>query len=175
MSDWRSSEGWRPVPDCRTPDPPDGEPGPWRDRSGAVMHGVYERVVRPVECGRPAYLEGVEHTVLTDWDGSGFDEWGGEPVYEQIAGGRPPSAPAEQDFWVASSEGQGQQVLDWDVAGGTWMVLVANADASRPVAVEAEAGLRLGWLVWVAVGFAVVGLLILALSAWGIYRRLRRP
>src|SRR5690606_10813136 len=122
-----------------------------------------------------AFLGGAKHTVLDDWNGSGFDEWGGEPVYEQVAGGRLPSQPASQDFWAASSEGEGEQVLDWDVAGGTWMVLVANADASRPVAVEAEAGLRLGWLVWVAVGFAVVGLLILALSAWGIYRRLRRP
>lgn len=72
MSDWRSSEGWRPVPDCRTPDPPDGEPGPWRDRSGAVMHGVYERVVRPVECGRPAYVEGV-----AAWHGRRLWSWSG--------------------------------------------------------------------------------------------------
>ncbi|HEY8465828.1 MAG TPA: hypothetical protein VIL04_03410 [Solirubrobacterales bacterium] len=121
-----------------------------------------------------AYLEGVEHTVLTDWDGSGFDEWGGEPVYEQIAGGRPPSAPAEQDFWVASSEGQGQQVLDWDVEGGTWAVLVANADASPGVAVDAEAGLRVGWLVWVGVGLTMIGLIITGLCAWGLYSRLRR-
>ena len=121
-----------------------------------------------------AFLGGAGHTVLDDWNGSGFDEWGGELDYEQVAGGRLRSPPGSEDFWAASSEGAGEQVLEWDVAGGTWTLLVANADASRPVAVEAEAGLRLGWLVWVGVGLTVLGLLITGLSAWGIYSRLRR-
>nr|MBO2513987.1 hypothetical protein [Gammaproteobacteria bacterium] len=107
-----------------------------------------------------AFLGGAGHTVLDDWNGSGFDEWGGELDYEQVAGGRLRSPPGSEDFWAASSEGAGEQVLEWDVAGGTWTLLVANADASRPVAVEAEAGLRLGWLVWVGVGLTVLGLLI---------------
>lgn len=121
-----------------------------------------------------AFLRGAEHTVLADWDGSGFDEWGGEPIYEQVTGGRLRAAPGDQDFWVASSEGPGEQAIDWDVRGGTWTVLVANADGSRGIAVNAEAGLRVSWLVWIGGGLTAIGLLIAGLSAWGLYRRLRR-
>lgn len=121
-----------------------------------------------------AYLRGVGHTVLDDWEGGGLDDWGGEPVYEQVAGGRLRSAPGEQGFWAASSEGPGRQALDWEVEAGRWAVLVANADASRGVAVEAEAGLRIGWLVWVGVVFTAIGLVISGLCAWALYRRLRR-
>jgi len=72
MSDWRLSEGWKQIPDSRTPDPPEGEPGPWRDRDGGVMHGVYERVFRGVESGRPAYVEGV-----AAWHGTRLWSWSG--------------------------------------------------------------------------------------------------
>jgi hypothetical protein len=72
MGDWRLSEGWKSVPDSRTPDPPDGEPGPWRDRTGGVMHGVYERRIGGVESGRPAHVEGI-----AAWYGSRLWSWSG--------------------------------------------------------------------------------------------------
>lgn len=71
MGDWRLSQGWKPVPDPRTPDPPDREPGPWRDGAGGVMHGVYERVFRGAGTG-PAYVEGV-----AAWHGRRLWTWSG--------------------------------------------------------------------------------------------------
>jgi hypothetical protein len=49
-----------------------------------------------------------------------------------------------------------------------------NADASRGVAVDAEAGVRIGWLLWAGLDLALVGLLIAGASGYGLHRLLRR-
>src|SRR5262249_42390298 len=65
------------------------------------------------------YLAGVSHTLISDY-------WQGR--VQPIGGSRPASAPAGQDFWVASATGPGAQTLRWDPAAGTWTVVVMNAD-----------------------------------------------
>jgi hypothetical protein len=49
-----------------------------------------------------------------------------------------------------------------------------NADASRGVTVEAEAGAKISWLIWVGIPLALVGLAIAGGSAFGLVRVLRR-
>lgn len=102
-----------------------------------------------------SYLRGVAHSEIRDF----VD---GDPRYEDQAGNRRPQPPGKQDFWEAKSEGAGERVLDWDVSSGIWAIVVMNADASPGVSVDAEAGIKLDWLIWVGVGLAVVGLLFTA-------------
>jgi len=59
-------------------------------------------------------------------------------------------------------EGPGTQTLTWDPAGGSWAIVVANADAASGVAVDATVGAKVGWLIWVAIGLLVGGAVLLA-------------
>jgi len=101
------------------------------------------------------YLAGVRHAELTEFDG-------GEPQYDHHPGRAPRRPPRAEDFWVAESEGSGEQVVDWDAESGVWSVLVMNADGAAGVAVEADAGAKIDWLIWVGVGLTVIGVLLTA-------------
>ncbi len=100
-----------------------------------------------------AYLARVGHSVLIDIED-------GEARYESRPGGAPRRRPGSERFWVAESEGAGDQNLEWDVESGVWSIVVMNAAAERGVAVEADVGADVGWLVWVGLGLTIVGLLI---------------
>jgi hypothetical protein len=80
--------------------------------------------------------------------------------YRSFSGAAPATAPGEQSFWVASSEGAGTQSVSWDVAAGEWSVVVMNADASSGVTVAVTAGARIGILFGVGIGMLVFGLLL---------------
>ena len=99
------------------------------------------------------YLSGVASDELTDFHD-------GDPEFDRHEGGPPPNPPGDEDFWVAQVEGSGEQTLDWDADFGHWTALVMNADGSRGVTVEADAGIKLDWAVWVGLGAFVVGLLM---------------
>ncbi len=70
--------------------------------------------------------------------------------------------PVKQGFWVAESEGTGERTLTWDAEFGRWTAVVMNANAARGIDVEADAGVKLGWVIWVGLGMFVVGLLMSA-------------
>jgi hypothetical protein len=99
------------------------------------------------------YLRRVAHDKLI-----GFD--GGDPELDPHAGGAPRTRPADQDFWVAESEGSGEQALSWDAAFGRWTLVVMNADAARGIDVDADVGVKLGWAIWAGLGMVVIGLLM---------------
>jgi hypothetical protein len=99
------------------------------------------------------YLRGVGHDELIDFDGD-------TPRFDLHAGTRPPTAPAAQGFWAAESQGSGEQSLTWDADFGRWTAVVMNADGSRGVDVEADAGVKLGWAIWAGLGMFLVGLLM---------------
>jgi hypothetical protein len=99
------------------------------------------------------YLGRVAHSELTDFDR-------GRPEYVEVRGGAPSSPPIAQHFWVAQSQGFGNQRIDWDPEDGVWTVVAMNAGGSRPVAVDAEIGAKLDWLIWLGVGFTVAGLVL---------------
>lgn len=99
------------------------------------------------------YLAGVDRTVINDfWDND----------VKPVDGGRVGSAPATQDFWVASTSGAGTRSLVWEPADGTWTVVVMNADGRPGVDIGADLGARMPTLQWIALGLLVGGLVLMA-------------
>jgi hypothetical protein len=101
------------------------------------------------------YLGDVAHDELIDFDGD-------HPEFDLHEGGAPQTPPGDQDFWVAESEGSGEQALTWDAEFGHWTAVVMNADAARGIDVEADAGVKLDWAIWAGLGMFVFGLLMTA-------------
>jgi hypothetical protein len=99
------------------------------------------------------YIGDVAHDELV-----GFD--GGDPELDLHEGRAPRTPPRQQDFWVAESQGSGEQALTWDAEFGRWTAVVMNADAARGIDVEADAGIKLDWAIWAGLGMFVVGLLM---------------
>ena len=100
-----------------------------------------------------AYLRGVGQEELTDLDED-------PPDLTPTPGRAPRRAPGELRFWAAKTSGAGEQVLNWDADFGRWSAVVMNADASRGVNVQADAGVKIGWVIWVGLGLLIVGAII---------------
>jgi hypothetical protein len=94
------------------------------------------------------YIAGESHTLVTDlWS----------DAVESVGGGTSASPPGGQDFWVASTSGPGPRTLVWEPEGGSWTVVVMNADARPGVALRADLGARMPTLPWIALGLLVGG------------------
>ena len=106
-----------------------------------------------------AYLAGVRHTEIVDVR---FDPF--RVIYREVAGAKTLSDPARQSFWAATATGPGEQELTWDLRSGSWAVVVMNADASAPVAVNLQAGARSDLLWPVFIGLLIGGLVMLLIG-----------
>ncbi len=106
-----------------------------------------------------AYLDGVEHAEVRDVD---FDPF--EVRYRLFAGGEPPGPPGEQTFWAASASGSGKQTVTWKAESGEWTVVLMNADASDGVAADVSVGAKVSFLLWLAIGLLIAGVLVLAVG-----------
>ena len=120
------------------------------------------------------YLQDVARTVVAEIETDPF-----RVLYREFPGSRTPDDPDDQAFWAESASGAGQQELTWSVQPGDWAVVVMNADASRGVSVDVQAGVRSDLLVPLALGLIIAGLLMLivgvpliVLGAVGLGRRL---
>jgi len=102
------------------------------------------------------YLGRVAHADVEDIN---FDPF--RVDYRQIAGGAPPRPPTAQNFWAASASGPGRQTVTWKVREGDWSAVLMNADGSRGVAADVDLGAKLSFLLWVAIGLLIGGVLIL--------------
>lgn len=98
------------------------------------------------------YLAGVSHTVISDF-------WTNKT--EVVNGATPASAPATQNFWVASDTGPGTRNLVWVPTDGSWTVVVMNADGRSGIDVGADLGARLPAVPWIAVGLLAAGAVLL--------------
>ena len=116
------------------------------------------------------YLGDVAHANVQDID---FDPF--RATYLPVSGGSPDAPPTEQSFWAASASGVGTQTLTWKVRDGDWSVVVMNADASRGVAADIDLGAKLSYLLWVAIGLLIGGVLVTGGSAALIVLAARRP
>jgi hypothetical protein len=131
---------------------------------------VFVGIARTDEVSR--YLSNVSHTSVSD-----VDSWPFEVSYDEraVAGDRRPAAPGQQPIWAASVQGAGTQTLDWDVEDGDWSVVVMNADGSRGVDAEVEAGAKVPFLTeigWTAIG---TGAVLLIVAAGLLVLGIRRP
>jgi hypothetical protein len=116
---------------------------------------VFVGIARSKDVG--AYLDHSAYAELTDVEYSPFD-----PTYRDHQGAQRPSAPADQNIWVASTHGPGTQTLTWDVEEGSWSVVVMNADGSPGVDAGVSAGARITWLG--PLGWSLLGAGILMLA-----------
>jgi len=116
------------------------------------------------------YLGDVAHANVQDID---FDPF--RATYLSVSGNSPQAPPTDQTFWAASASGVGQQTLTWKVREGDWSVVVMNADGSRGVAADVDLGAKLSWLLWVAVGTLIGGVLVTGGSAGLVLLAARRP
>jgi hypothetical protein len=85
-----------------------------------------------------AYLDGVAHDTITEWDCDVDDIVDVE--YTTLAGTAAPTAPAAEPMWVTAASGTEQPTLDWTIESGAWTVVVMNADASAGVAADLRFG-----------------------------------
>jgi hypothetical protein len=106
-----------------------------------------------------SYLSTVAHSELTGVRLSPF-----RAQYEEVSGSDAPMLPGEQKFWVVSAEGSGTQQIEWTAQTGSWNAVVMNADGSRAVAVDLQAGARSSLLVPIAIGLAIAGLVLLGVG-----------
>ena len=115
------------------------------------------------------YLGTVAHANVQDID---FDPF--RATYLSVSGGAPQGPPTEQQFWAASASGVGTQTLTWKVRDGDWSVVLMNADGSRGVAADVDLGAKLSFLLWVAIGLLLGGVLVLVASTALIVLAARR-
>jgi hypothetical protein len=101
------------------------------------------------------YLGSVAHASVEDID---FDPF--RVTYLPIAGGAPQGPPTEQRFWSVSASGVGTQTVTWKVREGDWSIVLMNADGSRGVAADIDLGAKLSFLLWVAIGLLLGGVLV---------------
>jgi hypothetical protein len=118
------------------------------------------------------YLGPVAHANVEDID---FDPF--RVTYLPITGSAPQGPPTEQRFWAASASGVGTQTLTWKVREGDWSVVLMNSDGSRGVAADIDMGVKMSFLLWVAIGVLLGGVLVTGGSAALIVlaARTRRP
>src|SRR5262245_45656352 len=116
------------------------------------------------------YLGDVAHANVQDVD---FDPF--RATYLAVSGNAPRAPPTDQTFWAASASGVGQQTLTWKVRDGDWSVVLMNADGSRGVAADVDLGAKLSWLLWVAVGTLIGGVLVTGGSAGLVVLAARKP
>ena len=96
------------------------------------------------------YLDGAPYSDVVELDER-------TPRYEQVDGSAAVGAPTDQDFWVVTAVGPGEQELEWEARGGNWSVVVMNADGSPVVAADVELGARSNAVTPVATGLIVAG------------------
>jgi hypothetical protein len=106
------------------------------------------------------YLGTVAHANVQDID---FDPF--QVTYLPIAGGAPRGPPTVQRFWAVSASGVGTQTVTWKVREGDWSVVLMNADGSRGVVADVDLGAKLTFLLWVAIGSLIGGVLVIAGSS----------
>ena len=100
------------------------------------------------------YLAGVNRTVVTGWFPLATSE-------VASAGAAPRTAPIDARFWTAQASGPGTQTLTWRPESGDWTLVVMRPNGGAGVSVTADVGANVPDLAWFAVGFCVVGLLLL--------------
>jgi hypothetical protein len=106
------------------------------------------------------YLDGVAHAEVTDVDHHPF-----RVTYDFVEGGEPPAPPGDEDFWVATAEGPGDQTLEWDLESGQWAVVAMNANGSAGVSLDASVGVKADWVLPVGIGLLVGAALLATLGA----------
>lgn len=105
-----------------------------------------------------AFLAGVGHDEVREIrTGSGL-------TYNNVPGDQVASIPTDQDFWVVSASGTGDQVVEWDVTEGNWVVVLMNADGSAGILADVTVGVRSGAILAIGIVLLIGGVVVLAVA-----------
>ena len=116
-----------------------------------------------------AYLGSVSHDRLED-----FDESLEHLEYRHHDGAESATPPGAQTFWAAQVTTDRADTLTWQVDSGDWTVVLMNADGSSDVEIDARAGIKIDWLLPVAIGLMVVGAAFMASGTTAVVLGVRR-
>lgn len=94
--------------------------------------------------------------------------------FTSASGGAPPSRPAAQRFWAATTTGSGSRTLAWQPQPGNWRIVLMNADGARGVSGDVSVGARLPQLLTIATAILGAGLLLILLSGTALYLAITR-
>jgi hypothetical protein len=98
------------------------------------------------------YLAGVARSEVTDVNGTTVS-------YKTHAGSAPAGAPARESFWQSASSGKGQITATWKVKGGTWSIVLMNANGTAHISAAVSVGAKTNLVLWVGLGFLLAGLI----------------
>ncbi|MEU3274453.1 hypothetical protein ABZ639_26725 [Saccharomonospora sp. NPDC006951] len=112
------------------------------------------------------FLSGVAHAEFTSATLEPF-----EAAFRQVPGSMRAPDPLGRSFWVASSSGTGERVVEWDKERGAWSVVVMRLDGRPGVDVAATIGLRFGFLLPAGIAALAAGSVLLAAG----FRRAAQP
>jgi hypothetical protein len=116
-----------------------------------------------------AYLAGVARSEVTDVNGD-------KVTYETHPGRAPAGPPGRESFWQSASTSSGQVTASWKVKGGTWAIVLMNATGAANVSAAVSVGAKTNLLLWLGLGFLLVGLIAGAAGgAMLLSSRSRRP
>jgi hypothetical protein len=149
-----------------------GQPGRddwWADRNLATVRITVDNAdARPVFVGIgpesevEAYLADIPHDDITHVN---FHRFSVDYRRENAGGTATPAPPANQPFWVAQASGEASQSLTWDLEPGNWAIVVMNADTTTNVVADIELGGQVDYLVPIAIGLVIGGIVLLAMAA----------
>lgn len=128
---------------------------------------VFVGVARSAELEE--YLSGVRYSTVREVVA------GRRAIYSESEGEREPEPPGETAIWQDSVSGPGRQELVVEPEEGEWSVVVMRADASAPVEAQVRVGATVPWVLRVAVGLLVGGLVLAALGGVGLSLALHQP
>jgi hypothetical protein len=149
-----------------------GRAGPddwWADRDIATVRiraesgggaPIFVGIARDIDVAR--YLRGVPHDEITDVD---YDPFHTSYRVHDAVGTRTPSPPSSQRFWVARSQGIGTRTLTWHLKPGNWAIVLMRTDTGAPVAADVDLGVKVRYLVPLALGLGGGGLVLLLIGA----------
>ena len=126
---------------------------------------IFIGIARTADLDR--YLHGTEHD-----DVSGLNYHPFQVDYDHSSGQAPSQVPADETFWVKSTNGTGNVALTWKPRPGNWRAVVMNADDSRGVAADLKFGVRTSLLWWLGGGLLAAAVLAAAAAA-ALYSRAR--
>ncbi len=86
-------------------------------------------------------------------------------TYRYVDGRRTAPPPGDQQIWVASAQGRGEQTLQWHPRSGQWAVVVMNADGSPGVSVDAAVGAKASWVLGLGIGLVAGAMVALVVGA----------
>ena len=99
------------------------------------------------------YLAGIARSEVTDVNGS-------RVTYKTHPGGVPASTPARETFWQVARSGSGQVTATWKVKGGTWAIVLMNANGAPHVSAAVSVGAKTNFVLWVGLAFLLAGLIV---------------